>query len=124
MSNQTAGILADYVYKESKMENKCSAQSGSCETHEEQSRPAQSSSCCPVEKVTEMWGCAFHQAMKEVHVDILKAKIHKAWGPKMEKMADAVLEAMGVQWESMLAQGKAKVDLKEKITRIMTEGKK
>ena len=106
------------------MENKCSTQSGSCETQQEGSHSAQSSSCCPIEKVTEMWGCAFHQAMKETHVDILKAKINKAWGPKMDKMADAVLEAMGVQWESMLAQGKAKGDLKEKIARIMTEGKK
>ncbi len=106
------------------MENKCSTQSGSCETHAQECGPAQSSSCCPIEKVTGMWACAFQQAMKEVHVDILKAKIHKAWGPKMEKMADAVLETMEVEWQSMLAQGKAKVDLKEKITRIMTEAKK
>ncbi len=106
------------------MENKCSSQTGSCDTHEEQSCSTQSSTCCPIEKVTEMWGCAFHQAIKEAHVEVLKAKIHKAWGAKMDKMADAVIEAMGVQWESMLAQGKAKMDLKEKITRIMTEGKK
>ena len=106
------------------MENKCSSQSGSCETHEEQNCSTQSESCCPIEKVTDMWACAFHQAMKEVHVDILKAKIHKAWGPKMDKMADAVLESMEVKWQSTLAQGKAKMDLKEKITRIMTEGKK
>ena len=106
------------------MENKCSTQSGSCETHQEEGCPTESSSCCPIEKMTDLWSCAFKQALKEAHVDILKAKIQKAWGPKMDKMADAVLEAMEVQWHSVLAQGKAKIDLKDKISKIMTEGKK
>lgn len=106
------------------MENKCSTQAGSCETHQEECCSAESTSCCPIETMTDMWTGAFKQALKEAHVDILKSKIQKAWGPKMDKMADAVLEAMETQWLSTLAQGKAKVDLKEKITRIMTEGKK
>ena len=106
------------------MENKCSTQSGTCETHQEDCCPTESSSCCPIEKATDLWSCAFKQAMKEAHVEVLKAKIHKAWGPKMDKMADAVLETMEIQWQSMLAQGKAKIDLKEKITKIISEGKK
>jgi hypothetical protein len=71
-----------------------------------------------------MWTCAGHQAWKEVHVDILKAKILKAWGPQMEKTADAVIEAMGVQWQAMTAQGNAKAQLKQKIVTIFSESKK
>ena len=103
------------------MENKCSTETGSCETHESDV-PKQD--CCPVQLATDMWTGAFHQAMKEAHVEVLKAKIHKAWGAKMDKTADAVLEAMEVKWSAMLAQGKAKMDLKEKIAKAMMEGKK
>ncbi|MBI4340718.1 MAG: hypothetical protein HY598_00380 [Candidatus Omnitrophica bacterium] len=59
--------------------------------------------------------------MKGVQVDILKAKIQKAWGQKMDKAADAVLDAMGVQWQSMLAQAKAKGDLQEKLRALWSE---
>jgi hypothetical protein len=57
-------------------------------------------------------------------VDILKQKIQKAWGAKLDKSADAVLEAMEAQWNAALTQGKAEIDLKEKLTRIITEAKK
>jgi hypothetical protein len=70
-----------------------------------------------------MWYGAFFQAMKEVQVDLLKAKIQKAWGPKMDKAADAVLEAAGVKWQSMLAEAKAKTELREKLSRLWQEGK-
>ena len=63
-------------------------------------------------------------AMKQVHVDVLKAKIQKAWGAKMDKAADAVLEAMGVQWQSMLAQASAKAELRERLQSLWQEGKK
>lgn len=79
---------------------------------------------CQVEHSVEMWTCAGHQAWKEVHVDILKAKILKAWGPQMEKTADAVIEAMGIQWQAMMSQGKAKEELKQKIVAIFSENKK
>ena len=42
----------------------------------------------------------------------------------MEKAADAVIEAMGVQWQSMLAQAKAKVDLTERLRSLWQEGHK
>jgi hypothetical protein len=54
----------------------------------------------------------------------LKAKILKAWGPQMEKTADAVIEAMGIQWQAMTAQGNAKAQLKQKILTIFSESKK
>ena len=85
-----------------------------------------SSSCGgdPVECAISMWSCGFFRAMKEVQVDILKTKIQKAWGAKMEKAADAVVEAMGVQWQSMLAQGQAKGELRERLRGLWSEGKK
>ena len=71
-----------------------------------------------------MWSCAFFSAMKQVQVDILKSKIQKAWGGQMEKAADAVLEAMGVHWQSMLAQTKAKADLRERLRSLWQQGQK
>jgi hypothetical protein len=110
------------------MENKCSgpagcghAEHGSCGHDACQARKAAG---CPVEQAVEMWTCAGHQAWKEVHVDLLKAKILKAWGPQMEKTADAVIEAMGAQWQAMMAEGQAKAELKQKIVAIFGEHKK
>jgi len=70
-----------------------------------------------------MWVCSFFQAMKAAQVDILKAKIQKAWGPMMEKAADAALESMGVMWQSILAQSKAKEDFRTKLQKLWQEGK-
>jgi hypothetical protein len=67
-----------------------------------------------------MWTCAGHQAWKEIHVELLKAKILKAWGPQMEKTADAVIEAMGTRWQAKMAQEKAEADLKERIASIFS----
>jgi len=71
-----------------------------------------------------MWSGSFFQAMKGVQTDILKEKLKKAWGAKMEKAADAVIEAMGVQWQSMLAQTNAKEQLRERLRRLWQEGQK
>ena len=54
-----------------------------------------------------MWKKAFFEAMHEVHVDLLKAKIQKAWGPMMDQAADALLESMGAFWQSKLAEIRA-----------------
>lgn len=111
--------------------------SGTCETS---SGAMQAGSCgpsgspeCPcgtpgcsgdaIDCAIGMWSCAFFQAMKQVQVDLLKPKIQKTWGAKMEKAADAVLEAMGVQWQSMVAQSQAKAQLKEKLNALWQEGR-
>lgn len=78
----------------------------------------------PYECGVAMWTAAFFQAMKAAQVDLLKSKIQKAWGPKMEKAADAVLEAMGVHWQSMLAQAKAKEDVRGLLRKLWQEGSK
>lgn len=77
----------------------------------------------PVACATAMWMGSFFQAMKAVQVDILKAKIQKAWGPMMEKAGDAALESMGVMWQSMQAQAKAKEDFRTKLQKVWQEGK-
>jgi hypothetical protein len=68
-----------------------------------------------------MWTGSFFEAMKQLQVEVLKGKMQKAWGPKMDKAADAVLEAMGVQWQSMVAQAKAKSDLRQRLTGLWQE---
>ncbi len=105
---------------------------GSCETESSsQERCPTSSKGCPcgtpgcsgdpIECATGMWSCAFFTAMKEAQVDLLKAKIQKAWGAKMDKAADAVLDAMGVQWQSMLAQAGAKAQLRQRLSSLWKE---
>ena len=107
----------------------CETDAGSCSTSSCESSESRCRACntaCggdPVACATAMWSCAFFTAMKEVQVDTLKAKIQKAWGPKMDKAADAVLEAMGVHWQSMLAQAKAKGDLQGKLRALWNEPK-
>jgi hypothetical protein len=111
------------------MENKCSS-SEECGCSDERASCGHSQcetkkgTCCPVDHAVDMWTCAGHQAWKEVHVDLLKAKILKAWGPQMEKTADAVIEAMGIEWKAIMTQSKAKTDLKQTIASIFTENKK
>ncbi len=87
---------------------------GECKTQ----TPAPAQSCCPVEMAVEKWSGSFCQAMTEVQVEILKAKIKKSWGAEMEKVGDAVLESMGAQWQAMLSKAKAHVDLKENIKKV------
>jgi hypothetical protein len=62
--------------------------------------------------------------MKAAQVDLLKAKIQKAWGAKMEKAADIILEAMGVKWQTMLAQAQANADVRERLARLWQESHK
>ena len=110
----------------------CDTSSGSCETQEaaQECCPSTEGKGCgcgggdPIEKATAMWSCAFFEAMKQVHVEILKAKIQKAWGSKMDKAAEAVIESMGVHWQSMLAQAKAKGELRECLRSLWEEGRK
>lgn len=115
----------------------CSTSGGSCETESgacgAESCGSSSGGCkacgtqCggdPMACATAMWAGSFFQAMKAAQVDALKAKIQKAWGAKMDKAADAVIEAMGVHWQSMLAQAKAKTDLAARLHGLWQEGQK
>ena len=112
------------------MSGRCDSESCETESSSQACRPTSGKGCpcgtpgCsgdPVDCATGMWSCAFFTAMKQVQVEILKQKIQKAWGPKMDKAADAVLEAMGVQWQSMLAQAGAKAQLRQRLSSLWQE---
>ena len=77
----------------------------------------------PVACGASMWTCSFFAAMKAAQVEVLKTKIQKAWGPMMDKAADAALESMGSVWQSILAQTKAKEEFRAKLHKLWQEGK-
>jgi len=107
--------------------NSCDTKTGTCEAS--QTPQAHCESKCPCGCGSDhpcpihMWMCSFHEAKKSVQVDILKAKIQKAWGPKLEKEATAVIEAMEAKWKSMQAAGQFKEQLKEKFEQICKESR-
>ena len=107
--------------------NSCDTKTGTCETSQApQSHCENKCPCgCGAEHacLMHMWMCSFHEAKKSVQVDILKAKIQKAWGSKLEKEATAVFEAMEAKWKSMQAVGQIKDQLKEKFEQICKESK-
>ena len=109
----------------------CETGAGSCATSSCESSSGECCKACntacegdPIACASAMWGGSFFQAMKAAQVEVLKAKIQKAWGAKMDKAADAVVESMGVHWQSMLAQASAKSQLREKLSGLWKEGQK
>lgn len=83
--------------------------------------------CCgacggdPAECAVLMWTSSFFNALRQVQTEMLKSKIEKAWGAKMEKAADAVLENMEAKWQAMLSGKKAHDDLKSKLASLWRE---
>lgn len=106
------------------VEGGTSSRAGSCGSSGSEC-PCGTSGCSgdPIDCAQGLWSCSFFQALKETQVEILKGKIQKAWGPKMDKAAEAVLEAMGTQWQSMLAQAQAKTELRDRLKALWKEGK-
>ncbi|MBI4355246.1 MAG: hypothetical protein HY597_02180 [Candidatus Omnitrophica bacterium] len=114
------------------MANERECSSGSCDVETQAGSCSSAASTCPcgtdcggdpIECAAGMWMGAFCQAMKQVQVELLKVKIQKAWGSKMEKAADAVVEAAGVQWQTMLAQAQAKSGFREKLRSLWSESR-
>lgn len=68
-----------------------------------------------------MWQKAFFEAMHQVHVEKLKKKIEAAWGPNIDKSADAAIESFGKIWQSMLLQSEAKQEFASKLQKIASE---
>ncbi len=111
------------------MSTNCDTKTSTCDTQSstDECCPVEQSinqNCCPVEASAKGWNKAFFCAMQQVQVDILKEKIQKAWGPVMDKVADATVEAMGVHWESVMAQANAKKGLHENIASIYQSAQK
>lgn len=108
-----------------------SCESGTCATNQpvHGASSGQPSACqppcgpgacaCPVEQSIDKWTGAFCQALTAVQAELLKDRIKKTWGPVLEKEADAVVQAMGVAWQSKLAFAKAQVGLRDQIRQIL-----
>ena len=108
----------------------CETKTGVCETAGTPQAQGPSKCHCggdcggdPIVCKMHMWACSFHQAMKAAQVEVLKAKIQKAWGSKLEKEANAVLELMEAKWTSMQAVEQAKAELKAKFEQLCKESK-
>ena len=108
----------------------CDTKTGVCETTSAPQGQCESKCGCggacggdPMVCKMHMWMCSFHEAKKAVEVDILKAKIQKLWGVKLEKEAQVVLEAMEAKWKSMQALGQIKDQLREKFEQICKESR-
>lgn len=81
----------------------------------------------PCEQATQTWSDSFTQAMKQAQVDLLKARILKAWGPVMEQSADAMLELMGTLWQTKIAEERtvaAKADFVNRLRDLWLQDKK
>lgn len=106
---------------------------GSCETTAQEQACGSSRGGCPcgqagcsgdpVDCAQGLWSSSFFAAMQQAQVALLRERIEKAWGAKMSKAADAVIEAMGAQWQSMLAQAQAKETLRGRLRALWDERK-
>lgn len=81
--------------------------------------------CCDgpenlVDSMLHVWREAFECACHEVQVEILKPKIRKAWGKKMEGVADSVVDVMMKDWKSSIGGERAKEE-KEKAFKKLVE---
>ncbi|MDQ6667178.1 MAG: hypothetical protein M3Y53_03005 [Thermoproteota archaeon] len=76
----------------------------------------------PFEMVMEMWHKASFEAYSELMIEKLKKRIEAANGPVMDKVADALMESMGKEWQAMVQKSSAKKELHEKLAKIFSEG--
>lgn len=103
----------------------CTPQGQECNSGTEtQSHCGTDESCCSVESVTEKWSSSFCEALQAVQVEILKKKIVEKWGDKMDKVGDAVIEAMEVQWRAMQSTTQSQATLRETISTVLLSEKK
>ena len=76
----------------------------------------------PYEMVMAMWHKASFEAYSELMIEKLKKRIEAANGPVMDKIADAIMESMGKEFEAMKQKSYAKKELHEKFAKIFSEG--
>jgi len=77
----------------------------------------------------QMWEDAFWQALRELHVEAVKTKLKASWGPRIDAMAGAAVEAMKEEWEAFRQKEKADERVKkayegfkEKIEKTFEKG--
>lgn len=81
--------------------------------------------CCPPAEqgydVAAMWKDAFHQAYREVQVEIFKAKIKASMGKSMDKAAGLVLSAMLEDIQSGQKKSQKVNASREKFEKLLQE---
>ena len=83
--------------------------------------------CCgcetmdPVQHTMMAWHKAFFAAHHEAMAERMRKRIESTYGPTMDKAADAVFEAVGKVWTSILTQSEAKKELASKLQKIFSE---
>lgn len=83
--------------------------------------------CCgcqtvdPVQHAMMAWHKAFFAALQQAQTERLKKKIEANFGPVLDKEAEAVFEAIGKVWSSMVSQSDAKKELAAKLQKIYSE---
>jgi|GEM_PF-3467747 len=103
---------------------------GECDCYEcveARRRPAAQSGgepCCqprPAEgpDVLESWRSAFHEAYREVQLEIFKAQIKKDLSKTMEKTATLVLETMMTELRENTRRARFQKDLRAKLETII-----
>lgn len=102
---------------------------GDCCSGSQSESCGSSSGCCggagdPIEKALHSWIGAFFAAKHQVQTEMLKSRIQKAWGPRMEKAADAVLETVEAMFTASLSKSEAAGKLKERLRSLFQEGHK
>ena len=60
-------------------------------------------------------------AYSELMIEKLKRRIEAANGSVMDKVADALTESMGKEWQAMIQKSSAKKELHEKLAKIFSE---
>jgi hypothetical protein len=75
----------------------------------------------PAQVLVPLWYKAFFTAQSELMVEKIKKRIDAAYGPTMDKLAEAFMESMGKQWQAMLQKTSANQEFQEKLTKILGE---
>ena len=75
----------------------------------------------PFEMVMGMWYKASFRAYSELMIEKLKKRIEAANGSVMDRVADAIVESIGKEWQAMIQKSSVKRELHEKLAKIMSE---
>ncbi len=78
----------------------------------------------PVTMSQTMFQKAFFKALFEIKVEKLKRKIEEKWGSNLDQAAEAVIEALGKEWEAIGSSAQAKQELHNKLANILAQKKK
>lgn len=87
-------------------------------------KPFHGGGASAVDMAAMNWRKAYFAAHMELMTEKLKKKMDAAWGPMVDKAADAVVESMGKQWMAMVQESGAEQELREKLARLFSEGQK